>query len=174
MGLKFARLKNDEGKPCVKMPERAGKKEAGIDFYVPDNFEKVTLVHGDSILIPMGVKVKLPEVPECLKDTHQYALVFSNKSGVASKKGLVVGACVIDTTYQGELFLNLHNNTDTINKGGKFNDNERIEIIPGEKIVQGILLLVNTEEIEELSEEDLFTEETERGDKGFGSNYKEK
>lgn len=167
MGLKFAKTRS------VKSPSRAGKREAGLDFYVPNDFKTEVLYAGDSILIPMGVKVKLPKVPDILKETHEYMLELKNKSGVASKKGIVTAACVLDAGYQGEVFLNLHNNTYTFKKGSKIVDNEVVEIKAGDKIVQGILILVNTEEIEETSEDNLYDEVTQRGDKGFGSDYEE-
>ena len=169
MGLKFAKVRK------VKSPERAGIREAGIDFYVPDDFKSVSMLHGDSIVIPMGVKVCLPEVHSHLRGTHEYCLKFENKSGVASKKGLVVGANTIDVTYQGELFLNLHNNTNNLIKAdGSIVGNSAIEIKAGDKIVQGILLLVNTEVIKEVDEDNLYSEKSQRGAQGFGSNYKEK
>ena len=42
---------------------------------------------GQSVLIPSGIHVKVPD---------GYALIYFNKSGVASKKHLHVGACVVD------------------------------------------------------------------------------
>jgi len=36
-------------------------------------------------------------------------LEVKNRSSVASKYGLLVGACVIDSGYDGEVFINLHN-----------------------------------------------------------------
>lgn len=169
MGLKYAKVRD------VKSPERAGKREAGIDFYIPEDFKGALLNRGDSILIPMGIKVLLPEVPECLKDTHEYMLEFINKSGVAYKKGIVVGSRVIDATYQGELFLNLHNNTEMLYKpDGSVKFNGVVELCAGDSIVQGVLILVNTEEIGELPEDELFVVESQRGAQGFGSDYKEK
>lgn len=167
MGLKFAKTRS------VKSPSRAGKKEAGLDFYVPNDFKTEVLYAGDSILIPMGVKVKLPKVPDILKETHEYMLKFENKSGVAAKKGIVVGSSIIDVTYTGELFLNLHNNTYTFKKGSKIVDNEIVEINAGDKIVQGVLILVNTEGIEEVPEDELYDKVTQRGTQGFGSDYRE-
>jgi dUTPase len=169
MGLKFSKVRN------VKSPHRVGKKEAGIEFYVPKDYQGITMFHGDSVLIPLGVKVKLPEVPECLRDTHEYMLELKNKSGVGYKKGLVVGSCVIDTTYQGEVFLNLHNNTEVVTKpDGSVVNNNSIVISPNDNIVQGVLILVNIEEPEEVKEDNLYLEETDRGSQGFGSNYREK
>ena len=36
-------------------------------------------------------------------------LEIKNRSSVASKRSLVVGACVVDSGYDGEVFVNLHN-----------------------------------------------------------------
>jgi dUTPase len=36
-------------------------------------------------------------------------LEVKNRSSVAAKRGLIVGACVIDSGYDGEVFINLHN-----------------------------------------------------------------
>lgn len=168
MGLKFTKTRE------VKSPQRAGDQDAGIDFFIPEDFKEILLIYGDSVLIPMGVKVKLPEVPDSLKKTHKYMLEFKNKSGIASKLGLTVGACVIDHSYQGELFLNLHRISDVIVGAKKNTDVSRAILEPGMKIVQGVLILVNTEEIQEVNEDDLYDEVSERGENGFGSNYNEK
>ena len=133
----------------VKMPRRAHEFDAGIDFFVPNDFPGVRLKHGQAILIPSGIKMEVPP---------GWCMVMTNKSGVASKQGLDVMACVIDHGYTGEVHINLINNSlhDTI-------------IEPGMKIVQGILyqcgLHVPTEvkHIEETSE---------RGGKGLGSTGK--
>ena len=36
-------------------------------------------------------------------------LEIKNKSSIAAKKQLLVGACVVDSGYDGEIFVNLHN-----------------------------------------------------------------
>lgn len=167
MGLKFAKTRK------VKTPNRASSKDAGIDFYIPEDFEEVSMIYGDSVLIPMGIKIKLPEVPEALKNTHEYMLEFKNKSGIASKFGLIVGACVIDSSYQGELFLNLHRVSDVIVGTEKNTETAEAVIKPGMKIVQGILVLVNIENPVQVKEDDLYSEASLRGENGFGSNYNE-
>lgn len=136
----------------VKTPTRGTSKSAGIDFYVPNDFPgEHFLAPGDSVLVPSGIKAKIPE---------GYALIFGDKSGVATKKGLIVGAKVVDEDYQGE--MNLH----VINVSG-----EVTSIKPGEKLVQGLLLQVFYDTVEECdSLEELFGgETTERGEGGFGS-----
>ena len=36
-------------------------------------------------------------------------LEVKNRSSVAAKRSLIVGACVVDSGYDGEVFVNLHN-----------------------------------------------------------------
>jgi dUTPase len=36
-------------------------------------------------------------------------LEVKNRSGMAAMRSLIVGACVIDSGYDGEVFINLHN-----------------------------------------------------------------
>ena len=100
---------------------RRGSNEAsGIDFSVPEfnqsfvwdfvgnkinrgiqiDQEKITLKSGESCCIPSGIKVNIP---------YGYDLVFHNRGGVGAKKNLIYGAHVVDSDYQGEIFLNLHN-----------------------------------------------------------------
>jgi dUTP pyrophosphatase len=137
----------------VKVPQRANSgADAGIDFFVPDDFVAQTLQPGQSVKIPAGIKVEVPA---------GYALVFFNKSGVAAKRSLIVGACVIDHGYSGEVHINM------INAG-------EVEqtIVPGEKIVQGILIPVVTFETIEVPEDELYASihvAGSRGAGGFGS-----
>ena len=101
------RLLRDEAKP----PKRAHLTDAGADvFFCPDPDIKNHCRRGEgedfwigprtSCLIPTGLKVEVPE---------GYMLEVKNRSGNAAKRSLVVGACVIDSGYSGEVFVNLHN-----------------------------------------------------------------
>ena len=118
--LKFCKTRN------VKSPARAHATDAGMDWFVPqdltlqemeekdkitgshpmymlnsDNFiETIVLQPGQSVLIPSGIKVKVPE---------GYAMIYDNKSGIASKRSLIVGASVVDIGYEGICHINLHN-----------------------------------------------------------------
>lgn len=161
----------------VKTPNRAHPEDAGIDFYVPtnidvDTFAEKCMVTGDyvqytlndagnikdiilepgqSVLLPSGIKVKVPS---------GYMLQFTNKSGVAAKKHLLVGSSVVDVGYEGESHINLHNvstRTQTI--------------CAGDKIVQAILIPVNFAQTEVVENETaLFGDESSaRGSGGFGS-----
>ena len=71
----------------VKTPTRGTPQSAGIDFYVPNDYTGHTLVPGSKAFIPSGIKANVP-------DGH--ALIAFNKSGVALKKSLFIGACVVD------------------------------------------------------------------------------
>ena len=132
----------------VKTPARGTSQSAGIDFFVPSGVRE-TLGPGRSCLIPSGIKANVPE---------NHALIAFNKSGVAVKKNLHVGACVVDEDYQGEIHINLTNV-----------GNETVQIEPGEKIIQFVLVPISYREVFLVEEEDLFESSTERGSGGFGS-----
>ena len=141
--MKFTKIKN------VKAPIRANSTDAGIDFFVPEDQGTISLTPGDSCLIPSGIKVNVPE---------GYALIAFNKSGVATKKGLQVGACVVDCGYQGEIHIHL------VNVGQEF-----AQLNPGDKVVQFVLIKLGDPVIQQVSEDDLYEKESNRGEGGFGS-----
>lgn len=145
--LKFALVRD------TKLPNRAHSTDAGIDIYVPNDEPKHILNKGESILINTGVKFEVPK---------GYMLTAFNKSGVASKKGLLVGACVIDSMYNGIYYVNLHKVTG-----------EQITINPGDKIIQLILVPISNCGLEQVKEDELYGgKKTERSDGGFGSTDK--
>lgn len=106
-------------------PTRANPSDAGLDiYYSPENPAEVmaTIKPGSSMILPTGLKFGVP---------HGYMLEVKNRSGVAAKRGLLVGACVIDSGYDGEVFINLHNV-----------GLESQSILPGTKIAQVIMVPV--------------------------------
>jgi dUTP pyrophosphatase len=104
---------------------------------------------GGTSLFETGLKIGVPP---------NYMLEIKNKSGVAFNRQLVVGACVIDSGYNGEIYINLHN-VGTLAQVVK----------PGEKIAQAVLVPIATPEIEEIREDGVYDHTTERGTGGFGS-----
>lgn len=136
----------------VKTPVRGTPGSAGIDFFVPDDFPGTHfLIPGQAVNIPSGIHVRLPQGT---------ALIAMNKSGMAVKKDLQVGASVIDEDYQGEVHLHVRNiGTDMQ------------EINPGDKLVQMLLVPIIYNDVQIVdSLEDLYKgETTERGTGGFGS-----
>jgi dUTP pyrophosphatase len=135
----------------VKMPTRGTEGSAGIDLFIPTDFVEKTLSPGESVFIPAGLKVKVP---------NGHALIAMNKSGVAAKRSLLVGACVIDEDYQGEIHIDLKNV-----------GTESQTLHAGDKITQVLCIPVTYTSVEEgESESDLFGDVvTERGEGGFGS-----
>ena len=128
----------------VKMPQRANSNDAGIDFFVPNDYEGKWLGKNEGVLIPSGIRVNVPE---------GHALIAFNKSGVALNKSLVAGAAVVDSDYQGELMVSLFNNST-----------KNFEINPGDRIAQFMLIpiiLIDFDFVEEF-------EKTERASGGFG------
>ena len=145
----------------VKSPTRGTAESAGIDFFVPDDFEQVEVRPGSSVLIPSGIKCAYPP---------GYALILFNKSGIATKYKLTSLACVCDSDYQGEIHISL------VNVG-----KDNVTISPGMKIAQFILVPISLAEPKEVTNEDhMWSQwslmsperggmESERGSGGFGS-----
>ena len=138
----------------AKMPVRAHNTDAGMDLFfcrAPkpelDSQIETVLPFGSSV-IPTGLKIEVPE---------GYMLEIKNKSGIASKRGLLVGACVVDRGYTGEIFVNLHNVTHR---------NQTLH--EGDKIAQAVFVKVETDVL--LVEADnIYDEDTSRGDGALGS-----
>jgi dUTP pyrophosphatase len=83
-------------------PQRANPSDAGLDvFFNPkDGTEVITLEPGESALFSTGLRFGVP---------HGYMLQVMNRSSMAAKRGLVVGAHCVDSGYDGEVFIDLHN-----------------------------------------------------------------
>lgn len=134
----------------VKSPERFGLN-AGIDFFIPNDY-KPKVLHGKSdILIPSGIKLKMPK---------NFALIAFNKSGIVTKNQVISGACVVDENYTGEIHLHL------INLNSMY-----FKLKPGMKILQFIPIKMDYMDLKMVSNEKLIKMQdfSERGDKGFGS-----
>ncbi len=142
----------------AKLPVRAHPTDAGMDLFfcpaprddIPKQIESV-LPHGSS-LFPTGLKIEVPE---------GYMLEIKNKSGISSKRGLLVGACVVDRGYTGEIFVNLHNPSDRTQT-----------IHAGQKIAQAVFVKIR-EDIEIVESENIYDKETSRGDGALGSTGEE-
>ena len=134
----------------AKLPVRAYETDAGMDlFFCPDNNALTSIRPGQSVLLHTGLKIEVPE---------GYMLEIKNKSGIASKRSLVVGACVVDSGYNGEIFVNLHN-IGLIT--------EYVE--PGQKIAQAVMVPIVYPELEEISEDNVYGRKTDRGFGALGS-----
>jgi len=127
----------------------------GVYLYVPQ---------GEDILIPTYVSARIPE---------NVVLIMNNKSGVCTNQKLVVGADVIDSSYQGIIYIHVFNPSNTL----RF-----VEF--GQKLAQMIPQVFDDQEIEIfydnqietfkeyknfVSRDDFYAgHDSDRGDKGFG------
>tara|TARA_B100000424_G_scaffold252404_1_gene228685 strand:- start:411 stop:878 length:468 start_codon:yes stop_codon:yes gene_type:complete len=90
-------------RPDVRPPVRANPSDAGLDvFFCPTDpsVSAVRIEPNQSLVLPTGLRFGVP---------HGYMLEVKNRSSVAAKRSLIVGACVVDSGYDGEVFINLHN-----------------------------------------------------------------
>jgi len=83
----------------VKVPTRSNPSDAGLDVYA-NLRDPMVIEPGGSAIIPTGLRFGIP---------HGYMLQVMNRSSVAAKRSLIVGAHVVDSGYDGEVFINLHN-----------------------------------------------------------------
>lgn len=172
--IQFTKIRN------VKSPNRGTSLSAGTDFFVPfydEQFFKdlqakntanklryqmtfeedgsqqmeIEIPAGEQVNIPSGIKVNFLD-----KSTY---LDAQNKSGIASKYHLIVGAKVIDADYRGEIHINL------LNVG-----NTTVTIKTGMKVAQFIHKEYLSDPWVEITNEQYDSlEATERGEGGFSS-----
>ncbi len=148
--LEQSRVRVFRTRPNAKLPVRAHRTDAGMDFFFcPIEGAATRIAPGQSVLLETGVKIEVPS--DCM-------LQIMNKSGVASKLHLVTGACVVDEGYTGEIFVNLHNiGTDV----------EFIE--PGQKVAQGVFVRIEKPQLWEIKEDNIYGSSTSRGEGALGS-----
>ena len=82
----------------AKLPVRANPSDAGADVFYA--YEDVVIHPGQSTVLGTGLQIATP---------YGFVTEVKNRSGMAAKRSLVVGACIIDSGYEGELLINLHN-----------------------------------------------------------------
>lgn len=173
MLLKFSKIRE------VSAPTRGHPTDAGIDFYMPkltpefisvlESSKKdiifgtdagksknyIVIKPGHNLAIPSGIKVEIP---------FGYMGLFLNKSGVASKKNLVIGAQVIDTFYSGEVHVDLHNIGF-----------DNVIIYENDKLAQMVMVPILGCDLTPVAEVDLYDwmkQEELRNEGGFGSTDK--
>lgn len=149
-------------------PRRGTEQSAGFDIFCPAIttafmqrfFEKnpgsgaaivdhvISIAPRGSVIIPTGLRFITPE--------NEY-LEVKNRSSIAAKRQLLVGAEVIDSDYTGEVFINLINVGDA-----------RQILTPGEAIAQIIHKEYKHSALKYI-EPEKYTKETTRGDGALGS-----
>lgn len=124
------------------MPKRAHPTDAGLDLCSRE--DAVIPPHG-SVAFDTGVHVGFPA---------GYYGKLESKSGLNVKYGVVSLGGVIDENYTGSIVAKLYNMTD-----------EPYTVKKGDKVVQMVVQAYAAPKIELVTE----LEDTDRGEKGFGS-----
>lgn len=167
--LRFARVRD------VKTPSRSNEGDAGLDFYMPWDLKREDIswngmininpnIEGETVcLIEMAphARVLIPSGIKVLLEPKSSMLTAANKSGLATKKGLIFTAQVVDSPYTGEVHIGIFNTSD-----------HYVQIQRGEKLTQFIhvpIYLTTPEEISLTEYEGLAETWGTRGIKGFGS-----
>lgn len=129
------------------LPEYATSGSAGLDLRACLD-EALTLEPGQTELIPTGIAIHMQD--------QNMASVILPRSGLGHKHGIVLGNLVglIDSDYQGQLFVSCWNRGDTT-----------FTVEPGERIAQLVFLPVIQASFNVVDE----FEASDRGAGGFGS-----
>mgnify|MGYP002212602478 FL=1 len=150
LSFKSNKVKLMKIKENAIIPARATKGSAGLDLYACIE-EPINLNAGESVLIPTGIAVELP-------NNEMAAFIFA-RSGLATKYGISLsnGVGVVDSDYRGEICVGLRN-------FGK----ENYAIEKNERIAQMVIMPV----ISAIFSECEALNKTDRGNGGFGSTGK--
>jgi dUTP pyrophosphatase len=135
----------------VKSPNRAHDADAGIDLFVPNDFDTITLQPGETVVIASGIRFAIPT---------GYYLFVATRSSLA-RKGAAIHAHIVDAGYDGEVHFDVHNIGNTA-----------LTIEPGMKIAQVLLHQVPPVQLTEADGEtvtSLNNSISTRGAGGFGS-----
>jgi dUTP pyrophosphatase len=155
------------------MPERHHDTDAGYDIYAA---ETVILEPQQKALVATDLAVNIPK---------GYVGLLTSRSGVSSKTHLVVETGKIDAGFQGHMRINVKNDFILIKKRKKTEAYFNVEgkgvldlksdkkyklrtyqINKGDRLAQLVVVPIYTPELEPVKE---FSNETARGEQGFGS-----
>lgn len=136
--------------------------EWGLPTYATDGSAGLDLracIEAPLLLAPQATELVPTGIAIYLADAN-YAATLLPRSGLGHKHGIVLGNLVglIDSDYQGEVFVSLWNRGNTT-----------FEVTPGERIAQMVILPVVQAEWQLVDE----FESSNRGAAGFGSTGRE-
>lgn len=134
----------------IPLPEYATDGSAGMDLRACTD-ESLTIEPGQTILIPTGVAIHIAD--------PSIAATILPRSGLGHKHGLVLGNLVglIDSDYQGQLFISCWNRSQT-----------PYTIETGDRIAQLVFVPVVKVSLNPVNSFD----NSERGSGGFGHSGK--
>ena len=128
------------------MPHYATEGSAGFDLCACTK-KTIEINSNETILISAGFAIYIAD--------KSYAAMLLPRSGIGHKNGIVLGNLtgLIDSDYQGEIFISCWNRSD-----------RKFTVNPGDRIAQMIIVPVEQPSFEFV---DSF-KETSRGSSGFG------
>lgn len=121
--------KNELGVIATYMTSSVGSSSGSLTLANSSNKQKVTYDLDDEndtffkfdeekgdlyFLLPPHSRVLIPSGIHSRMATQGRALIAANKSGVATKHGLVFGAQVVDYTYKGEIHISVINTSTKV------------------------------------------------------------
>ena len=130
----------------IELPNYATTGSAGLDLRACLD-EKITIAPQETVLIPTGIAIYIGD--------PSLAAVLLPRSGLGHKHGIVLGNLVglIDSDYQGQLFVSCWNRGQTV-----------FDIGIGDRIAQMVFVPVAQVDFEQVDDFSL----SERGNGGFG------
>lgn len=130
------------------LPVYSSEQAAGADL---KSAEDVIIPAGKSVLVKTGLKFVIPQGVVGL---------IHPRSGLALKHGITVlnTPGTIDSDYRGEIGVILYNTSD-----------RDFSVVVGDRIAQIVFQRYLQADIIHVTEEDLGSAQTERGEGGFGS-----
>lgn len=134
----------------IPLPHYATEGSAGMDLRACID-DSVTIKPGETQLIPTGIAIHIGD--------SALAATILPRSGLGHKHGIVLGNLVglIDSDYQGQLFISCWNRGDT-----------EFTIEAGDRIAQLVILPVVQVSLNQVESFD----DSERGSGGFGHSGK--
>lgn len=142
MNIKFKKLSDR-----AVVPSYGTEYSAGADLYACIEKSSVVIAPGETVLIPTGLAMEIPE---------GFAGLIYARSGLATRKGIAPAnkVSVIDSDYRGEIRIPLHNHSSL-----------PVTIDASERIAQ----IIFTPYLRGIFEESDALSDTVRGTGGFGS-----
>lgn len=135
----------------IPLPHYATDGSAGMDMRACID-ESLTVSPGETVLVPTGLAIHVAD--------PSLAAVLLPRSGLGHKHGIVLGNLtgLIDSDYQGQLFISCWNRSDSA-----------YEIQPAERIAQMVIVPVEQVELKVVEE----FAASDRGAGGFGHSGKD-
>lgn len=138
-------LKFEKTHPDAKLPSKNHSSDTGYDVYSVE--DKVIPSRGSAVV---GVGLKFADIPE------GYWIKVESRSGLGFKHGIMAHPGIIDNGYRGDAGIKLYNLTDS-----------DYEVRSGDRIAQFVVYMNISMGVEFGKVQD-----TQRGEKGFGSSGK--